>query len=97
MKPSFPTIYHDGISIFLEFPSHVLRFPYAEGGLSKALRHVPNVTRHPGYLSGQSNIANRVLPKLSKTTKSKREIADFSSEQRNAASEVVRKMKVGES
>lgn len=114
LRPSFaPTIYHDGQSLFLELPGspgQTLRFPFTEGGLSKALRHIPNVTRQPGYLSGASNIRPKPfthaeehnyppierLVKVDKATRRKREKARFSDAMREAAGAVIRKLKVGE-
>ena len=44
-KPDFcPYIYRDAESLFLEFEGQVLRFTFTEGGLSKALKHIPNIT-----------------------------------------------------
>ncbi len=58
-KPPFcPFIYTDGVELFLEFDKMVLRFAFSEGGLHKALQHVPNIARQPGFLSGGSNLAN---------------------------------------
>ena len=66
-KPDFcPYIYSDGVDIFLEFSTMVMKFTLTEGGLSKALKHIPNVARQPGYLSGGRNIVatnNRPKPK----------------------------------
>lgn len=101
-RPSFaPTIYHDGQSLFLEFagsPGQTLRFPFTEGGLSKALRHIPNVTRQSGYLTPNGSNLAKALPKatIAKSTKSKREKARFSDAMREAAGVVIRKLKVGE-
>ena len=95
-RPAFcPYVYSDGESLFLEFDSGMaLRFPFTEGGLSKALRHIPNVTKQPGFLSGRSNIAQKLLPKVrvAKATKHKREVkATISEPLRNAASALIRK------
>ena len=97
-----PTIYHDGASLFLEWPAAPGRSPYAqrftlsEGGLAKALRLVPNIASAPGYISGASNLAARALkPKVAKATAAKRVAATFTDEQRSAASAVLRKLKVG--
>ena len=55
MKPPFcPYVYHDRDELFLEFDTLVLRFPFTEAGLSKALRHIPSITQHPGYTNGHS-------------------------------------------
>lgn len=64
-RPAFcPFIYTDGVDLFLEFNQSVLRFTFTEGGLHKALAHIPNVTRQPGFVRPNSgNIADRVLTK----------------------------------
>lgn len=96
-KPAFcPFIYSDGDSIFLEFSTCVLRFPFTEGGLHKALKHIPNVARQPGFVRPNSgNVVDRLLPKIAKSTKAKREVQSFSQEQRNAAGALIRKLKMG--
>jgi hypothetical protein len=77
-KPEFcPYIYSDGVKLFLEFDNFVLDFVFSEAGLHKALKHVPNVARQPGYVSGKSNLSNglkRKLPevKIARKTKSDR-------------------------
>lgn len=87
-KPAFcPYIYHDGVDIFLEFDSVVLRFTKSEGGLSKALQHIPNVSRQPGFLTGGQNIADRILskPKAPKSVKvSRRTLLDREAKARAA-------------
>lgn len=102
MKPfSPPTIYHDGASLFLELPGspgQTFRFPFTEGGLSKALRFVPNIAKQPGYLTGSSNLLKAALPKakLAKRTAASRIRATFSEAAREAAGAVVRKLKLGD-
>lgn len=94
-RPSWaPTIYHDGANLYLEFSNHAIRFPFTEGGLSKALKQIPHIASAPGYVTGQSNILTKLLPKLARATKYKREVRNFSPEQRAAAAEAIRKMKV---
>ncbi len=66
-----PFIYHDGQSLYLEFIGHVQRFAFTEGGLHRALKHIPNITAHPGFLSGRSNIADKLI-RIAKGTKHKR-------------------------
>ncbi len=112
MTPPFaPTIYHDGASLFLTLPGtpgQCLRFPFTEAGLSKALRHVPNIAKQPGYVSGASNFtppasadqssADRFRKskiKIAKVTERARERATFSTDMREAARAVVRKLKTG--
>ncbi len=63
-KPPFcPFIYTDGVKLFLEFDNFVLDFVFTEAGLHKALKHIPNIARQPGFLSGGQNIADRVIVK----------------------------------
>jgi len=100
-----PTIYHDGTDLFLEYPrvgnapALVLRFPFCEAGLHKALKHIPNLRKQSGFVSRNGNIPARSasvsgkIARIAKGTKAAREILDFSPEQRAAASEIVRKMK----
>ncbi len=97
-RPAFcPFIYHDGESLYLEFDAQVIRFPYTEGGLHKALKHIPNVTKQQGFLSGGRNIiANKVLAKghiarISPATQRKRTITNVSDSVRSAASALIRK------
>ena len=93
-RPAFcPFIYTDGETLYLEFDSMVLRFPFTEGGLGKALKHVPNVAKQPGFLSGRSNIVNKFLPrtKIAGGTKHRREMVKVSQSVKNAASALIRK------
>ncbi len=74
-RPAFcPFIYHDGESLYLEFDGQALRFAYTEGGLHRALKHIPNVKAQPGFLSGRSNIANKLIT-IARGTKHKRKVA----------------------
>lgn len=114
MKPNltlYPTVYHDGASLFLEYPGsppHAYRFPLTEGGLGKALRHIPNIAKAPGYITpGSSNLPAALRQdshsisrrhgnhevKIAKATLKARERAKLPSGLRDAASAVVRKMK----
>ena len=93
-----PLIYHDGKALYLEFPTHALRFPYTEGGLHKALSHIPSIASQPGYLTGGRNLtdpppANGKIARVSRATARARTIRNFSPAQRAAAAEIVRKMK----
>lgn len=90
---SAPQVYLLGHEIILEWPTYALRFPKTEGGFAKVLKHVPTFAPPAGYLSGGSNlVANKLLPKIAKSAKAKREIADFSEDQRQAASAALRKI-----
>jgi hypothetical protein len=57
--PQFcPMIYHDSTDLWLEFEHIVLKFPFNEAGLHKALKHIPDVTERPGYVQGASKLLN---------------------------------------
>jgi hypothetical protein len=94
-SPTFPLIYHDDTALFLEWPTYALRFPFTEAGLHKALAQIPKLPTALVKPSSRGNIADRVLPKVARSTLRKREILNFSKDQRNAASAVIRKLKVG--
>ncbi len=101
-----PTIYADDDNLYLEWPTHALRFPFTEGGLSKALGFVPRYASFRPKPLGTSNlpkaksldghIAKRtpetlLRPKVAKATKRARETAKFSQESRSAMLELIRK------
>ena len=92
-----PQIYHDGIHVYLDWGTYVQKFTYTEGGVSKALKTIPHIASHPGYVTGRSNIADRLLDtrsaKVAIKTKRKREIAKVTEGQRMSASEAIRRMK----
>jgi hypothetical protein len=96
-----PQIYHDQINIYLDWVSYVQKFPYTEAGLSKALKTIPHIASHPGYVTGRSNLADKLLDKrgakIARNTKLKREIAKATEGQRRSASEAIRKMRIKES
>jgi hypothetical protein len=86
-----------------------MRFPFTEGGLGRALAHVPNIAKAAGYVTGRSNFAKiakdnhtasdrlaNTKVKVAKATKASREKAGFTDAMREAASAAVRKLKVGE-
>lgn len=102
MKPAFcPFIYRDQHHIYLEFTNHVQRFPFTDGGLFKALRHIPSILDQPGYLSGLRNITEDILEpghvarktkakaKISPRTEAERRIARFSPKTRAALGSVI--------
>ena len=98
MKP--PTIYHDEVSLFLEFEGHAQRFPFTEAGLSRALKLIPSISQAPGYVTGMSNLPAREALKgkiaritVAKGTKRKRETA-LSPETKAAALDILRKLKL---
>jgi hypothetical protein len=67
--PFCPYIYRDSQNLYLEFEKMTLKFPFTDGGLHKALAHIPDVTVQPGYsVVRLGNITNRATkPKLPKT------------------------------
>lgn len=92
MKPDLcPFIYHDAHDLYLEFETCVLRFAFTEGGLHRALKHIPDIAKYPGYtpLNGKSAKPTRIARKSQR----KREILNFSAAQRNAASAIARNLK----
>lgn len=100
-----PTIYTDGRSLFLEWPAaldrpaHAMRFLLSEGGLAKALRHIPNITSAPGYVTGGSNLLAKPKPpkvRVAKTTTARREVVNAPEALRDAIGAAIRKLKVGQ-
>lgn len=103
-RPAFcPFVYHDGVDLFLEFESGtVLRFAFTEGGISKAMRHIPNVTRQPGFLSGGRNIADKVIavkrqtvtvsPRTVREREAKARAEKLSDQAKSRVRDIVRKM-----
>lgn len=90
-----PTIYTDTHSIYLEFPGkpgQVLKFPFTEGGLFKALKHVPKLESARGQLTGGQNIADKLLPKA-KITKAtaKRTPVEVSEKSKASALDFIRR------
>ena len=99
--PHYAIIYRDGDSLYLEFPTLVLRFPFTEGGLHKALKHIPNSDNHPGYVARNGNIPDHTtdvsgkIARISPSTKRKREVSKFTAKQRSAVSDLLRKRGLG--
>ncbi len=93
-----PTIYHDGRNIYLEWSSHVQRLPFTEGGLSRALKLIPHIASTPGYVSGGSNIADKLLDtrkaKIATKTAAKRDAVKATEGQRRSAVDAIRRMKL---
>ena len=99
--PHYAIIYQDNSTLFLEFPTLVLRFPFTEAGLHKALKHIPSSSAHPGYVARNGNIPDHKLnvsgkiARISPTTKRKREVAKITDEQRSAVNDLLRKRGLG--
>lgn len=98
-KPvSPPIVYHDGQSIFLEWSGHAQRFPFTEGGLHKALKLIPHIASAPGYVTGRSNIATKLLDtrkaRVAKATVAKRATAKATDAQKQLAMDIIRRFKV---
>lgn len=100
MKSPFlaPTIYCDTHSIYLEFPGkpgQVLKFPLTEGGLFKALKHVPRIDAVRGQLTGGQNIADKTLfkapAKVTKIGPRRKELPGISDAQKAAALDLIRR------
>lgn len=89
-----PTIYHDDDSLYLEWPKSVLRFPFTEGGLHKALKMIPHIETAHGVPLGTTNLPRKAgpKPKVAKSTLRKREVASFSDDARAGAAAIIRKM-----
>ena len=97
---TLPYISHDGLSLFLEWPTYALRFPFNEAGLSKALKHIPQMSGATTVPLRQGNIPSREIPatgkiaKIAPTTARKREAKSFTEEQKLAAMDIVRKLRL---
>jgi hypothetical protein len=96
-----PTIYCNHESLFLDFGTMVLPFPFTEGGLGKALAHIPNISGpRGGHLTGRGNIASKVVNasgNIARITKYKgrRPILDLPEGMRDAAMAVVKRKGMG--
>ena len=99
--PHYAIIYQDHDSLYLEFPTLVLRFPFSEAGLHKALKHIPSSKAHPGYVARNGNIPDRAVSvsgrvaRISPATRRKREVAKITAEQRSGVMELLRKRGLG--
>lgn len=98
--PLSPTIYRSHDTIFLDFGTMVLPFPFTEGGLGKALQHIPNISgARGGHLTGRSNFpkAASLVGHVAKITrfKGKRPIIDLPDGMREAALAVVKRRGMG--
>ena len=98
--PLCPSIYRDHDTLYLDFGSMVVPFPFTEGGLSKALTHIPNLSGpRGGHLTGRSNFPKVVSLKghVAKVTKfrGKRPILDLPDGMREAALAVVKRRGMG--
>jgi hypothetical protein len=99
--PLSPTIYRSADTLYLDFGTLVLPFPFTEGGLGKALAHIPNISGpRGGHLTGNGNIASQVINlsgRVAKVTrfKGRRPILDLPEGMREAALAVVRRRGMG--
>lgn len=97
---SYPLIYHDGDSLYLELDNVISRFTFTESGLHRALKQIPNITKSTGYVGRPGNIASRALSasgkiaKVSSASTRRREAASLTDGQRQAASAALRKLGV---
>jgi hypothetical protein len=95
-----PTIWRDDDNLYLEHPTYVLKFPFTEGGLAKALKLVPyfpslraapkGTTNLPKAKSLKGHIA-RNAPKVAKATLRSREIKGIYEEHRSSLAALIRK------
>lgn len=96
-KPEWaPRIWTDSYNIYLEFPSGMVsRFPYAEAGLSKALKSIPNAAVVPGMLTGAQNIYDKLVrPKAIKVKrKGKKSVKlEISEQQKETINEILKQV-----
>jgi len=98
--PLCPTIYRSYDTLYLDFGTMVVPFPFTEGGLGKALQHIPNIAGpRGGHLTGRSNFPKVTSLKghIAKITYSKRKrpILDLPEGMREAALAVVKRRGMG--
>lgn len=96
--PSCPWIYRDDDRIYLDFGTgRLYPFDYTEGGLTKALQHVPRMpgtrTDYKKQLKPDWAVTNGkvVKPKVASKTKREREL-DKLKEYTSEADEAIRKL-----
>ena len=98
-KPlSPPIIWHDGTNIYLEWSEYAQRFPFTEGGLSKALKTIPHIASVTGYVTGRSNLADKLIDtrkaRIARKTRTQRETANLTEGVRQSASMVLRNLRM---
>jgi hypothetical protein len=99
--PLCPSIFRSADTLYLDFGTMVLPFPFTEGGLGKALQHIPNISGpRGGHLTGRGNIASKavnVSGKVARVTrfKGRRPILDLPEGMREAALAVVKRRGMG--
>jgi hypothetical protein len=98
--PLSPTIYRSYDTLYLDFGSMALAFPFTEGGLGKALAHIPNISGpRGGHLTGRSNFPKVVSLKghIARVTRfrGRRPILDLPDGMREAALAVVKRRGMG--
>ena len=98
--PLCPSIYRDHDTLYLDFGTMVLPFPFTEGGLGKALAHIPNISGpRGGHLTGRSNFPKiaTLAGHVAKVTrfKGRRPILDLPDGMRDAAMAVVKRRGMG--
>lgn len=105
-----PLAWRDEDYLYLEYPDHVLRFDNSFEGLTKALKHLPQIAqrRRVAQLTGASNLTptksvdkmkNVKQPptaRMAKATAAKRELNGFSDKTKAAAAAIIRKLGTGE-
>jgi hypothetical protein len=98
--PLCPSIFRDADTLYLDFGTMVVPFPFTEGGLGKALAHIPNISGpRGGHLTGRSNFPKVTTVKghVARVTysKHKRPILDLPDGMREAALAVVKRRGMG--
>jgi hypothetical protein len=98
--PLCPSIFRSADTLYLDFGTMVLPFPFTEGGLGKALQHIPNVSGpRGGHLTGRSNFpkAPSLQGHVARVTrfKGRRPILDLPDGMREAALAVVKRRGMG--
>lgn len=95
-----PSIYRDHDTLYLDFGTMVVPFMFTEGGLAKALKHIPNIAGpRGGHVTGASNISARLtttghIAKVSHSRK-KRPILDLPEGMKEKALQVVKRRGMG--
>ena len=98
-RPAFcPFIYRNEVDIFLEFDNMVLRFPKTEGGMAKALKHVPSIeplVLKPHTCAENGTAAKRVAAKSPKKKVSRKPGVALSDDESRVLSGLLEGLKEG--
>jgi hypothetical protein len=101
--PFAPRIWTDGRYIFAEFPaikdkdSFITKYELTAEGLQKVLTLIPTVAGRPGYITGNANIADKILTsapaKVSSHDERKRHLKTIPTSVKEAAARLVKGLK----